>query len=143
LLFCTDSLEPPWHSAGREARDRPHGQEQAAEAGAEKAVGEVGDRVRLAEPVVDDPFIDLVEAGRALRILPLADADEIAERVTNALGVDALVGIDRVGVSVGGNDVTLTGTVRSEAHRAIAVTTAARIPGVAHVHDHLSVNRQS
>jgi osmotically-inducible protein OsmY len=77
-----------------------------------------------------------------LRLPPVADANEIAERITNALGVDALVGIDRVGVSVDEGDVTLTGTVRSDAHRAIAVTIAGRIPGVAHVHDHLSVDRQ-
>jgi osmotically-inducible protein OsmY len=77
-----------------------------------------------------------------LHVVPLADADEIAQRVTNALGVDALVGIDRVGVSVEGNDVTLTGAVRSEAHRAIALSTAARIRGVSHVHDDLSVSRE-
>jgi osmotically-inducible protein OsmY len=78
-----------------------------------------------------------------LRVFPVADADEIAQRITNALGVDALVGIDRIGVSVDGNDVTLTGAVRSEAHRTIALTTAGRMRGVDRVHDHLTVDRQS
>ena len=45
-------------------------------------------------------------------------------------------------MSVDDGDVTLTGTVRSDAHRVIALTIAARIPGVAHVHDHISVDPQ-
>jgi osmotically-inducible protein OsmY len=74
-----------------------------------------------------------------IRLAPVVSADEAAERITDALGVDALVGSDRVRVFVGDDDVTLSGSVVSDAHRETAVATAARLPGVTAVHDHLEV----
>jgi osmotically-inducible protein OsmY len=52
-----------------------------------------------------------------LRVFLTVSADEVAERVTDAIGVDAIVGADRIRVDVRDNDVTLTGTVGSPEHR--------------------------
>jgi hyperosmotically inducible protein len=74
-----------------------------------------------------------------LRVLHVVSSDEIAERVTNAIGFDAIVGADRITVGVRDNDVTLTGTVRSPEHRAAALAAAANAPGVVDVHDEITV----
>jgi osmotically-inducible protein OsmY len=66
-------------------------------------------------------------------------ADGIAERVTDALGVGAVIGTEQVTVNVVDRDVTLTGTVASEDHRDAALRAARGAPGVAEVHDHLIV----
>jgi osmotically-inducible protein OsmY len=67
-------------------------------------------------------------------------ADEVAERVTDALGAAAVAGVEQVTVNVVDSDVTLTGTVASAAHRDAALAAARTAPGVAEVHDHLMVN---
>lgn len=64
-------------------------------------------------------------------------ADEVAERVTDALGATAVVGAEQITVDVVDSDVTLTGTVASPAHRDAALAAARTSPGVAEVHDHL------
>jgi osmotically-inducible protein OsmY len=74
-----------------------------------------------------------------LRVWLTVSADVVAERVTYALGAGALVGPEQVTVDVVDNDVTLTGAVASDAHREAAVAAAAGAPGVAEVHDHLTV----
>jgi len=74
-----------------------------------------------------------------LRVRLTVSADDVAEHVTNALGVDAIVGADQITVTVVDNDVTLTGVVTSPAHRITALQAAARAPGVAHVHDALTI----
>jgi osmotically-inducible protein OsmY len=74
-----------------------------------------------------------------LRVWLIVSADDIAEHVTNALGADAIVGADKITVTVVDNDVTLTGIVTSPKHRTTALEVAARAPGVAHVHDALTV----
>jgi osmotically-inducible protein OsmY len=74
-----------------------------------------------------------------LRVLHVVSADDIAERVTDAIGFDAIVGPDRITVTVQDNDVTLTGTVRSPEHRAAAVAVAGNVPGVVDVHDEIAV----
>jgi osmotically-inducible protein OsmY len=75
-----------------------------------------------------------------LDVLLLVSADDVAERVTNAIGFDAIVGADRIRVDVSeDNDVTLTGTVRTPEHRAAALAAAANVPGVAEVHDQITV----
>jgi osmotically-inducible protein OsmY len=74
-----------------------------------------------------------------LRVWLTVSADDVAERVTDAIGADAIVGADRITVTVVDNDVTLTGTVRSPEHRETAVAAAARAPGVMRVHDQLTV----
>jgi len=61
------------------------------------------------------------------------------ERITNAIGFDAIVGADRITVSILDNNVTLTGTVRSPEHRTAALTAAATFPGVLDVHDQITV----
>jgi osmotically-inducible protein OsmY len=66
-------------------------------------------------------------------------ADDIAERVTDAIGLDAIVGADRITLTVRDNDVTLTGTVRSPEHRTVALTAVANAPGVLDVHDAITV----
>ena len=65
--------------------------------------------------------------------------DDVAERVTDAIGHDAIVGPDAITVAVVDNDVTLTGTVGSAEHRDAALKAAAGAPGVAGVHDALTV----
>jgi osmotically-inducible protein OsmY len=74
-----------------------------------------------------------------LRVFLTVSADEVAERVTDAIGFDAIVGADRISVDVRDNDVTLTGTVSSPGHRAAALAAAANAPGVMDVHDGLTV----
>lgn len=80
-----------------------------------------------------------------LRILLPISADDVAERVTNALGADALVGLDDITVSVADEDVTLSGVVVSAEHRRAALAAAADVPGVARVHDalHLRPTRET
>jgi osmotically-inducible protein OsmY len=78
-----------------------------------------------------------------LRVFLNVSADEIAERVTDAIGVDAVIGADRISVDVRDNDVTLTGTVGSPEHRAVALAAAAKAPGVTAVHDQLTVRERS
>jgi len=74
-----------------------------------------------------------------LRVLHVVSADDIAERVTDVIGLDAIVGADRISVSVRDNDVTLTGIVRSPDHRMAALAVAANTPGVHDVHDEITV----
>ena len=66
-------------------------------------------------------------------------ADDVAERVTDAIGGDAILGRDAITVRVSGNDVALSGSVRSPAHRDAAVAAAEAAPGVARVHDQITV----
>jgi len=61
-------------------------------------------------------------------------ADEVLEKVH-----DAILALDAIAVRIIDNDVTLTGTVSSREHRAAALAAAARTPGVADVHDELSL----
>jgi hyperosmotically inducible protein len=73
----------------------------------------------------------------AVRITVLAD--DVAARVTDAIGLDAMVGADRITVTVRDNDVTLTGTVTSRDHRYAGVAAVAGAPGVALIADRLNV----
>ena len=90
------------------------------------------ERIALAVPGV-------AHVHSELRVWLTVSADDVAERITDAIGAGAIVGADQVTVSVSGNDVTLTGTVRSPAHHDAALAAAANAPGVAGVHDELSV----
>jgi osmotically-inducible protein OsmY len=74
-----------------------------------------------------------------LKIWLTVSADDVASRITDAIGSDAVVGIDQIKVSVRDNDVTLTGWVTSPEHRSAALGAASGAPGVADVHDELSV----
>jgi osmotically-inducible protein OsmY len=74
-----------------------------------------------------------------LRVWLTVSSDDVAERVTDAIGATAIVGIDEITVSVVDNDVTLTGHVTSPEHREAALAAAAEAPGVANVHDALLV----
>jgi osmotically-inducible protein OsmY len=72
-----------------------------------------------------------------LRVWLKVSADEVAQRVNDAIDVGAIAGADEVTVSVADNDVTLTGTVASRQHREAVIAAAAATPGVVHVHDAL------
>ena len=74
-----------------------------------------------------------------LRVWLTVSADDVVERVTDAIGRDAIVGADAVAVTVRDNDVTLSGTVGSVEHRDAARRAAEGAPGVAAVHDELTV----
>jgi len=74
-----------------------------------------------------------------LRVLLPVSADDVAERITDAIGFDAIVGADRIRVDVRDNDVTLTGTVRAPEDRSAALAAAAGAPGVVDVHDAIVV----
>jgi osmotically-inducible protein OsmY len=93
---------------------------------------DTAERIAMAVPGV-------AHVENRMRVWLTVSADDVAERVTDALGVGALVGAEQVTVNVVDNDVTLTGTVASAAHREAAVAAAASAPGVAGVHDHLTV----
>src|SRR5262245_8957480 len=69
-------------------------------------------------------------------------ADDVAERITDAIGDDALLGIDEVSVAVDDNDVTLSGVVTTPEHHDAAVEAAAGAPGVIRVHDALQVRQR-
>jgi osmotically-inducible protein OsmY len=90
------------------------------------------ERVALAVPGV-------TSVDNKLGVWLIVSADGIAERVTDALGVGAVIGSEQVTVNVVDRDVTLTGTVASEDHRDAALQAARGAPGVAEVHDHLLV----
>src|SRR3954471_5945946 len=74
-----------------------------------------------------------------LRIVLPVSADNVAERITDAIGVNAIVGADSITVTVRGDAVTLSGTVRSRADHDTALTAAARAPGVTDVRDEMRV----
>ena len=77
-----------------------------------------------------------------LGVLTQVSADGIAERLTNALGLDAVIGAERVMVRVHDGDVTLSGRVRSRAHHDAALTVVRSSPGVTSVHDELIVDER-
>jgi osmotically-inducible protein OsmY len=79
----------------------------------------------------------VTEVRNKLSVWLTVSADDVAERITDAIGADAQVGIDQVTVTVDDNDVTLTGWVTSPEHRAAALAAASSAPGVAEVHDEL------
>src|SRR4051794_33117094 len=74
-----------------------------------------------------------------VRVVSIVSADDVAGRVTDAIGIDALIGADQITVAVRDNDVTLTGTVGSPEHRQAALAAAAGALGVASVRDELVV----
>jgi osmotically-inducible protein OsmY len=81
----------------------------------------------------------VVEVDNQLHVRLHVSADDVAERVTGALAAAAIAGLDRIIVTVSGNDVTLDGTVTSRANHDAALAAAASSPGVAGVHDALTV----
>jgi osmotically-inducible protein OsmY len=94
-----------------------------------------GQRDRAERVVLAVPGVKTVT--NELGVWLTVSADDVAERVTDALGAGAVVGVEQVTVDVVDNDVTLTGTVASPAHRDAAIAAARTAPGVAEVHDHL------
>jgi osmotically-inducible protein OsmY len=80
-----------------------------------------------------------VSVDNRLRVWLTVSADDVAERVTDALGRDAIVGRDSITVRVTGNDVALSGAVASPAQRDAAIAAAEGAPGVARVHDEITV----
>jgi osmotically-inducible protein OsmY len=74
-----------------------------------------------------------------LKVWLTVSADDVAERITDAIGADAVVGIDQIDVQVRDNDVTLRGWVTSAEHHTAALEAAAHAPGVAKVRDELSL----
>jgi osmotically-inducible protein OsmY len=59
--------------------------------------------------------------------------------MTHAVGIGTLTGADDIVVRVRNNDVTLAGYVSAPEHREAALAAAPRAPGVAGVHDALTV----
>jgi osmotically-inducible protein OsmY len=90
------------------------------------------ERIALAVPGV-------ASVDNTLRVLLTVSADDVAERVTDALGRDAILGRDRITVRVTGNEIALTGWVTSAAQHDAAIAAAEGAPGVARVHDEISV----
>lgn len=78
-----------------------------------------------------------------LKVWLTVSADDVAARVTQAVGVGTITGADEIEVIVRDSDVTLTGTVSSRAHHDAALEAAANAPGVAGVHDALNVRARS
>jgi hyperosmotically inducible periplasmic protein len=76
------------------------------------------------------------EVRNRLKVWSAVSAEDVAERVTDAIGVDAIVGIT---VTVRDNVVTLAGSVRSREDRDAAVAAAARAPGVGGVREEVRV----
>ena len=97
----------------------------------------VSQRERAERVVLGVPGVASVD--NRLRVWLTVSADEVAERITDALGRDALVGLDSIEVRVTGNDVVLSGAVTSPAHHDAAIAAAEAAPGVARVHDEITV----
>ena len=74
-----------------------------------------------------------------LRVVFPVSADEVAERITDAIGLNAIVGADSLTVTVRGDAVTLSGTVRSRADHDTALMAATAAPGVTDVQDEMRV----
>ena len=74
-----------------------------------------------------------------LRVWRTVSADDVAERVTDALGRDAIAGPDSITVRVTGNDVVLSGWVTSPGQHDVVIAAAEQAPGVARVHDEIIV----
>jgi osmotically-inducible protein OsmY len=107
-----------------------------------RGIVERADQRDTAERIVlGVPGIESVE--NKLGVLTQVSAEEIAERVTDAIGINAVVGAERVGVRVHDGDVTLSGLVRSRAHHDAALTVARNSPGVTSVHDELILDERS
>jgi len=81
--------------------------------------------------------------SNVLKVWLTVSADDVAARVTQAVGVGTITGADEIEVTVRDSDVTLTGTVSSREHHDAALEAAASAPGVAGVHDALNVRAQS
>jgi osmotically-inducible protein OsmY len=71
-------------------------------------------------------------------VFPVA-ANEVAERITDAIGLNAIVGADSLTVTVRDDTVTLSGTVRSRADHDTALMAASGAPGVTQVRDEMRV----
>jgi osmotically-inducible protein OsmY len=97
----------------------------------------VSQRDRAERIALGVPAVASVE--NRLRVRLTVSADEVAGRVTDALGCDAIVGRESITVRVTGNDVVLSGAVTSRAHHDAAIAAAEAAPGVARVHDEISV----
>ena len=74
-----------------------------------------------------------------LKVVLAVSADEVAERVTDAIGANAIVGADELTVTVRDEVVTLAGTVRSREDHKVALAAAAATPGVSGVRDDMRV----
>jgi osmotically-inducible protein OsmY len=98
----------------------------------------VSQRERAERVVLGVPGVASVD--NRLRVWLTVSADDVAERVTDALGRDALLGLDSIEVRVTGNDVVLSGAVTSPAHHDAAIAAAEAAPGVARVHDEITVD---
>jgi len=79
------------------------------------------------------------EVRNRLKVWTAVSAEDVAERLAEAIGVDAIVGADGITVTVRDNVVTLSGSVRSRDDRDAAVTAAARTPGVVGISDEIRV----
>jgi osmotically-inducible protein OsmY len=90
------------------------------------------ERVALAVPGV-------TEVRNRLGVLFAVSGDEVAERITDAIGANAIVGADQLTVTVRDDVVTLAGTVRSPNEHTVALATAAATPGVTDVRDEIRV----
>jgi osmotically-inducible protein OsmY len=93
---------------------------------------ERAERVALGVPGV-------ASVDNRLRVWLTVSADDVAERITDALGRDAPLGIESIEVRVTGNDVALSGSVTSPGQHDAAIAAAAAAPGVARVHDGITV----
>jgi osmotically-inducible protein OsmY len=76
--------------------------------------------------------------NRLCVVFPVS-ADDVAERITDAIGLNAIVGADSLTVTVRDDAVTLSGTVRSRADHDTALAAAAAAPGVTDVRDEMRV----
>ena len=82
---------------------------------------------------------DVASVHNRLRVVFPVSADDVAERITDAIGLNAIVGADSLTVTVRDDAVTLSGTVRSRADHDTALTAAAAAPGVTDVRDEMRV----
>ena len=75
-----------------------------------------------------------------ITLKPTPTAGDVEERIAEAFKRNAGIGADALTVATSGGTVTLTGEARSWAEHDEAVAAAWAAPGVAHVHDRISVS---
>jgi osmotically-inducible protein OsmY len=79
------------------------------------------------------------EVHNHLEVWMAVSTDEVDERVTKAIGTDAVVGADRLTVTARDNVVTLSGTVRTAGDRDAALAAASDATAVVDVVDEIAV----
>jgi len=88
---------------------------------------------------IAENMLGVTSVNNRITLTPRPTATDIEQRITNAIARSAALDAKHITVSTRGDEVTLTGTVRSWAERSQAGRAAWNSPHVLKVHNYLSV----